>query len=113
MIHLVHALPNAWLPQPGQYLRTYGLSVEQARKYVSGRAITSHIRYEDLAAKVSEDLGVTVEASGSNCPSPYQGKIILLCVRSPGQTDVQYVRVYDGANEAADHDWRYDMTKYA
>lgn len=114
IIRLIHALPNAWLPSPGQYLRTKGINITEVKEALKGRYIESYIRYESLAAKVSEDTGFDVVANGANCPSPFESRIpIILCSMSPGETEVKYVYVYDGSYEAVDHDWRYSMTEFA
>lgn len=113
-IRLVHALPNAWLPSPGQYLRTKGMTIEEVKEALKGGYIESYIRYESLAAKVSQDTGFDIAANGGNCPSPFESRTpIILCSMSPGETSVKYVCVYDGSFEAADHDWRYSMTEFA
>ena len=112
-INLVHALPNAWLPEPGQLLRTKGLSVAEAQGLMKERAIASYIRYEDTHQRVLQELEIDVPIQPGNCPSPLKGDHALLCLLSPGTTEIKYVLVYDGGNEDADHAWRHSMTEYA
>lgn len=97
--HFVHALPNAWLPLMGKTLVIEGITAEALRNEIHSQQceIVSHVRYEDHAAQISQDLQIDLPASGINAPSPYnvKGQLIVASL-TPGTTEVQYTLVHDG-----------------
>lgn len=93
----VHALPNAWLPTSGKNLVITGVSAADLAKRCKGVEIISHVRYEDHAARISEELGINLNASGVNAPSPFNcDDVLIVASISPGSTQINYVMVWDG-----------------
>lgn len=97
----VHALPNAWLPVPGKYLTVQGISAEHLKQRLAntGAEVVSYVRYEDHAVRISQELGIDLEASGANAPSPYTSDCVLVVAAlTPGTTSVNYMLVHDGTD---------------
>lgn len=103
-IRFVHALPNAWLPSPGNRLVIDGISAPDLAAKCQGQEVVSHVRYEDHCDRISKDLGIKLEASGVNAPSPFNCQDCLVVASlNPGTTQINYVIVWDGTgtlNEA-------------
>ena len=114
-IHVIHALPNSFLPTPGNRLYVVGISIETAKELVKENDLISHVRYPDFCEKLSSLLGVEISPSGENCPTPIglANEAFILASQSPGSVDVNFYHLYDGSKERADYDWRYSMTEFA
>lgn len=109
-IHFLHAMPVAWRPAPGKYLVTEGLGVDRLREMCAKAKIVSHVRYEDHAARISEELVINLPASGVNAPSPFnlpKGHILVVASLQPGSTDISYVSVFDGTSAIKEADVRF------
>ena len=100
----VHALPNAWLPTPDKNLVISGISATELRDRVKGHEVTSHVRYDDHAKRISIELGIKLESSGVNAPSPFScDDVLIVASLTPGTTTISYVVVWDSTailNEA-------------
>lgn len=93
----VHALPNAWLPIMGKTLVIEGISAEELAIRVQGAEVVSHMRYKDHAQRISAQLGIDLQASGVNAPSPYNFRgTLVVAALTPGTTEIQYVLAHDG-----------------
>ena len=96
-IRFVHAMPNAWFPSPGKSLVIKGIEAERLSQICKGREIVSHVRYEDHADRISQELGIDLQASGVNAPNPFNCPDALVVASfSPGSASISYVLVYDG-----------------
>lgn len=93
----VHALPNAWLPVAGKILVVEGITAEKLAKKLQDAEIVSHVRYEDHCQRISDELGINLQSSGVNAPSPYNfsGQLVVASL-TPGTTEINYVLVHDG-----------------
>jgi hypothetical protein len=104
VIRFVHALPNAWLPTPGNRLVIDGIEADRLAEMCQDMEVVSHVRYEDHCDRISKELGVRLEPSGVNAPNPFNCKdILIVATLSPGTTSIQYTIVWDGTavlNEA-------------
>ena len=95
-IRLVHALPNSWLPTPGNNLVVSGISAADLALKCQGKEIISHVRYEDHAARISKELGISLAASGVNAPTPFEcNDLLVVASLSPGSSQINYVMVWD------------------
>ncbi len=107
-IHFVHAFPNAWFPVDGRHLVLTGISANELAEMCKRTEVISHIRYEDHAARVSDELGIHLEASGVNAPSPFNLKgLLVVASLQPGTTQIQYVLVQDGTAALKESDVRF------
>ena len=93
----VHALPNAWLPTPDKSLVIEGISIDKLKARLKDAEVVSHVRYEDHCKRISNDLGVDLQPSGINAPSPYNFRgYLVVASLTPGTTEINYVLVHDG-----------------
>jgi len=90
-IAFVHALPNAWLPRPGVTLALEGITPSQLAEKCKGAEPVSFVRYPDHAQRISDELGIQLNASGESAPSPYEfDGLMVVASLTPGTTTVQY-----------------------
>jgi len=104
-IRFVHALPNAWLPTPGNRLLIDGISSDRLSEICQGREIVSHVRYEDHVKRINADLGINLEPSGVNAPNPFNSKdLLVVAALQPGSLNVSYMICWDATAVLAEAD---------
>ncbi len=86
-------MPNAWFPIPGHMLTLEGATANDLAALCKGQAIVSHVRYEDHAAKISEELGIDLPSSGENAPSPFNSNDVFIVASRRFDGGVDYVKV--------------------
>lgn len=96
VIRFVHALPNAWLPVPGNRLLIDGITAEKLAKHCQCCEVVSHVRYQDHCDRISAELGIVLEPSGVNAPNPFNtGNTLVVASLTPGTTTITYVICWD------------------
>lgn len=107
MMHIIHALPNAFLPSYGQYLMVKGVSLDEVRELATRDYVTveSHIRYEDYCAMLSAMLDVEVPVGTTNCPNPHHHKdeAFVLATRN-FDNSVSFYKLYNASSMMEEYD---------
>lgn len=85
MLTLLNALPNSFMPQPGQSLVIQGVTEQYATELLQG-GFVSYVGHESFAQILSERTGVKIPVHRGQAPSPMEAfgaKALVAMVQPP------------------------------